>query len=67
MVAGLRDNGGWRQSASRNTRTGIRSTKRLQSSLSKAGGGGGGRKPVYFFEDIVVPGNGANYMSIRPL
>ena len=30
-------------------------------------GGGGGRKSAYFFEDIAVPGNGANHMSIKPL
>ena len=29
--------------------------------------GGGGRKLAYFFEDIAVPGNGANHMLIRPL
>ena len=27
---------------------------------------GGARKPAYFFEDIAVPGDGANHMSIRP-
>ena len=31
------------------------------------GGGGGGRDSAFFFEDIAVPGNDANRMSIRPL
>ena len=29
--------------------------------------GGGKRNSAFFFEDIAVPGNGANRMSFRPL